>query len=87
MPSLLAIAEIMFEIYVKTLNIVLVFILATILSLFLLVNIKKEKQIRAAAVYFRSLLIQVKQINNSKKHSYIEVLFLLSKTNSIKGWR
>lgn len=69
LPSLLAIAGIMFGIYAKTLNIVLVFILATILSLSLIFTIRGERRIRATAVYFRSLLIQIKQINESKKHS------------------
>ncbi|NBJ68896.1 MULTISPECIES: hypothetical protein [Clostridia] len=68
-PSLLAIVVLMFGIYGKIFNKVIVFVLATILSISLLVKMKKERRIRATAVYFRSLLIQIKQINESKKHS------------------
>ncbi|MYL44603.1 hypothetical protein GLV94_03010 [Virgibacillus halodenitrificans] len=66
LPSLLAITGIMFGIYVKTLDLVLVFILASFLSIALLYIMKKERRMRANAVYFRSLLIQVKE---AKKRS------------------
>lgn len=66
LPSILGLAGIMFGIYAKTLNIVLVFILATFLSISIINTVKKERRIRAAAVYFRSLLIQ---INETKKRS------------------
>ena len=66
-PSLIAILGIMFGIYKLVLNEYWVFYLGTGASLFLLWSMKKERRIRAGAVYFRSLLIQIKDLKKPLK--------------------
>lgn len=66
LPSLLALTALLFGIYLKAFNVVWVLFIATLVALQIIFNMLKERRIRATAVYFRSLLIQ---INESKKHS------------------
>jgi len=59
-PLLLGILGIMFGAYQFTFGPLLIFVSASITSLFMLLSMKNERKIRRAAVYLRSLLIQIK---------------------------
>lgn len=67
LPSQLVILGLMFGIYITIFPSWIVFLLGSIVSLLILWTMTQERKVRRAAVYFRSLLIQVKESRKEKR--------------------